>query len=217
MIHAYDKMYLEKARTALGRMMDFAVQDLGYDGDDFMKLFLGSGIAVRFGTGDVSLIAGRSGVELAYEVLEQSGIAYERIAPNYASDRSPEYWAGWALAYFQWESGMGFSEILRQVSFSEILELYAPYHEMDIRHFAETMRERYRQSVPETRLKALRQRAALSQGQLAELSGIPKRTIQQYEQRQKNINKAQAAYLVSLSDVLCCEVRELMEPYGEER
>lgn len=25
MIHAYDKVYLEKARTALGRMLDFAV------------------------------------------------------------------------------------------------------------------------------------------------------------------------------------------------
>lgn len=28
MIHAYDKAYLDKTRTALGRMMDFAVYDL---------------------------------------------------------------------------------------------------------------------------------------------------------------------------------------------
>ena len=31
MIHAYDKVYLEKARTSLGRMLDFAVYELGYD------------------------------------------------------------------------------------------------------------------------------------------------------------------------------------------
>ena len=35
MIHAYDKVYLEKARVALGRMLDFAVFDLKYDISDF--------------------------------------------------------------------------------------------------------------------------------------------------------------------------------------
>ena len=35
MIHAYDKIYLDKARTALGRMLDFAVYDLKYDIADF--------------------------------------------------------------------------------------------------------------------------------------------------------------------------------------
>lgn len=54
-------------------------------------------------------------------------------------------------------------------------------------------------------------RAELSRRELAELSGIPVGTIQQYEQRQKNINKAQAEYLVILSKILCCEVEELIE------
>ena len=45
MIHAYDKVYLEKARTALGRMLDFAVYDLKYEIEDFWGLFLVSGIA----------------------------------------------------------------------------------------------------------------------------------------------------------------------------
>ena len=40
MIHAYDKVYLEKARTALGRMLDFAVYDLKYEVEDFWGLFL---------------------------------------------------------------------------------------------------------------------------------------------------------------------------------
>ena len=46
---------------------------------------------------------------------------------------------------------------------------------------------------------------------LAELAGIPIRTIQQYEQRQKNINKAQVQYLIALSKVLCCEISDLVE------
>lgn len=54
----------------------------------------------------------------------------------------------------------------------------------------------------------LRRKVFLSQRELAELSGVPVRTIQ-YEQRQKNINKAQ--YLVMLARVLCCAVEELLE------
>ena len=79
MIHAYDKVYLEKARTALGRMLDFAVYDLKYAVGDFWELFLTSGIAKRFGEGDFQLLVGMSGVELAYKVLECSGIENERI------------------------------------------------------------------------------------------------------------------------------------------
>ena len=67
MIHAYDKVYLEKARTALGRMLDFAVYDLKYEIEDFLGLFLVSGIAKRFGEGDFQLLVGMSGVELAYK------------------------------------------------------------------------------------------------------------------------------------------------------
>ena len=69
----------------------------------------------------------------------------------------------------------------------------------------------YKAAKPETNLKLLRKKAGLSQRELADLSSVPVRTIQQYEQRQKNINKAQAEYLVMLAKVLCCEVEDLME------
>ena len=35
--------------------------------------------------------------------------------------------------------------------------------------------------------------------------------LQQYEQRQKNINMAHSEYLVLLAQVLCCEVEDLLE------
>lgn len=211
MIHAYDKVYLDKARTALGRMLDFAVYDLKYDIDQFFGLFIKSGVAARFETGDFTILVGMSGVELAYEVLEQSGIRQERIKPDYTANRSEEYWIGWALAYYQWETSMRFSEIVQYVPIRDIMALYSPYHEMDIRQFVEKMNALYQTAKPETNLKLLRQKAGLSQRELSELSGVPVRTIQQYEQRRKNINKAQAEYLVLLSKVLCCEVDDLME------
>ena len=211
MMHAYDKIYLDKARTALGRMLDFAVYDLRYDIDVFFDLFLTSGIAARFETGDFTVLAGMSGVELAYEVLEHSGIDCPRIAPNYTMNRSEEYWTGWALAYYQWDTALSFAEIIRYIPIKDIMALYSPYHEMDIRHFVDKMNELYRAAKPDTNLKLLRKKAGLTQQALAEQSGVPLRTLQQYEQRQKDINKAQAGYLVMLARVLCCRMEALME------
>ena len=211
MIHAYDKIYLDKARTALGRMLDFAVYDLKYDIEDFFVLFITSGIAARFEKGDYSVIVGMSGVELAYKVLELTKGEETRIKPQYSADRSEEYWAGWALAYYQWDTALSFEEIVRAVPMKRIVQMYSPYHEMDIRQFCDKMNERYRATQPETNLKALRQRAELCQRELAEQSGVPLRTIQQYEQRQKSINKAQAEYLLMLARTLCCDIEDLIE------
>lgn len=211
MMHAYDKIYLDKARTALARMLDFAVYELNYDLEEFWNLFLTTGIASRFGEGDFSLLAGKSGIEISYEILDEAGLPYLHIEPCYTVNRSEEYWTGWALAYYQWETGLSFKEITRVIPIKEILALYSPYHEMDIRHFVDKMNYLYREANPDTNLKRIRKLAGLSQGQLAKEADIPVRTIQQYEQRQKNINKAQVEYLVRLAGVLGCEVEVLVE------
>ena len=211
MMNAYDKVYLEKARAVLGRMLDFAVHDLGYSLEKFYGLFLASGIADRFGAGDYTVLVGKSGVELTYDVLEQSGIQAIRVKPNYPVDRSVEYWTGWALAYYQWETGLTFAEIDAYVPIRRGADLYHPCHEMDIRQFSDKMNELYRSAKPDTNLKLYRKKAGLTQKELADVSGVPLRTIQQYEQRQKNINKAQAEYLVMLARVLCCDVEAILE------
>lgn len=211
MIHAYDKVYLDKARTALGRMLEFAVYDLKYDISVFFDLFIETGVAKRFENGDYAVIVGMSGVELAYEVLEKSSVECERIKPNYTANRSEEFWTGWALAYYQWKTSISFQEIVQYIPINDIVALYSPYHEMDIRQFVDKMNAMYKAAKPETNLKLLRQKVGLSQRELATLSDIPLRTIQQYEQRQKNINKAQAEYLVMISKVLWCEVEALIE------
>ena len=211
MIHAYDKVYLSKAQSALGRMLDFAVYNLQYNISEFFDLFLSSGVATRFEKGDYSVITGLSGVELAYTVLTLSRLYADRIEPRYPIDRSEEFWTGWALAYYQWDTALHFADIVHHIPIEIVLGLYSPYHEMDIRQFCDKMNELYRTSKPETNLKLFRQSAGLSQRELAEQSGVPLRTIQQYEQRQKNINKAQAEYLVMLAKTLCCEVEDLIE------
>lgn len=211
MMRAYDKLYLEKARASLARMLDFAVYDLHLDLTSFFDLFISSGIAQLFEQGDIHTLVGKSGVELAYEVLDRSGLSYKRVTPQYSMDRSEEYWTGWALAYYQWETAQTFAEIVQYIPITEIRAMYDPYHEMDIRQFCDALTEHIRKAKPETNLKLLRRQNNLSQKELAEISGIPLRTIQQYEQRQKNINKAQVEYLVQLSSGLNCSIEQLIE------
>lgn len=211
MIRAYDKVYLDKARTVLARMLDFAVWELGYGIDEFFAMFIKTGLAKRFAEGEFTLLVGMSGVELAYKVLEMSGIETKRIKVVYASDRSKEYWVGWALAYYQWYTALSFKEIVEFISLEGIRVLYSPYHEMDIRHFVDKLNELYKSARVESNLKTIRKNAGLSQNELAELSGVPLRTIQQYEQRKKNINNAKAVYLIMLAKALVCNVDDLIE------
>ena len=208
MIHAYDRMYLNKAQCSFGAMFDFVVYDLKMNLDVFYKHFLDSDIAFQLARGNCAFLAGKSGIELAMEILsiDSNDIVYRPVL-----DRSAEYWTGWALAYFQWSTGLPFKTIDECIPILEIRKMYHPYHEMDISHFVDKMTDKYRNRKKDSNLKIFRIKQGLSQRALAEATGVPLRTIQQYEQRQKNINAAKAETLVNLSRYLFCSVDDLLE------
>ena len=142
MIYAYDRLYLEKAQITLGWMFDFAVYELKYEIQEFYDMFIISGIAGKFAKGDITTLVGRSGVELAYEVVDQTNHLSVQIEPHFTVNRSPEYWTGWALAYYQWYTSMQFSEITGSIPIKKIVEMYDVYHEMDIMQaMSESLRE----------------------------------------------------------------------------
>ena len=211
MIHAYDKNYLAAAQKNLGCMLDYLVNDVRLPLETVWQHFLISKMSSRFEKGDCSALVGHSGVELAREVLRDAGISQETVQPSYPAERTPEYWTAWALAYFQWQTGLCFREIEAAVPITEVRNLYSPYHEMDIRQFADRMNELYRAAHTETNLKTLRRQAGLSQAELAELSEVPVRTIQEYEQQKKDINKAQAQTVLRLARALQASMEELLE------
>jgi len=211
MTPAYDRIYLESARASLARMLEFAVHDLNYDISTFFELFITSGIASSFANGDPSTVVGKSGVELTYDVLERCGVDSVRIETRVTGERSPEYWVGWALAYYQWLTARSFRYINDLVPIAEVLGMYTPYHEMDIRQFADKMDQLVHNTKSQKNLKAIRMAAGLSQRDLSVASSVPVRTIQQYEQGQKDINKARAEYLVMLSRALKCSPEDLLE------
>lgn len=211
MIHAYDKSYLSNAQKNLACMLDYLVNELDNPLEDAWKWFLGSKVAIQFEQGDCSVLAGKSGIELAYVVLEDAGKERPDTIQGLPYNRSQEYWTGWALAYYQWETGLPFSEIEEAIPVQEICMLYEPYHEMDIRQLVDRLNELYHEANPDIRLKTARAMAGLSQSELAEMSGVSVRTIQQYEQRQKSINRAKSETLLRLARALCCDMEDLME------
>ncbi len=211
MIRAYDGLYVECARRVMACMLDFAVNDLGYELGQYFEMFLKTEYARRFGEGDPSIVAGKSGYELTYDVIFQYKGIWVDQKPDFVMDRRPEYWVGWALAYYQWQSGISFEQIQQYVDIEDILDLYPIFHEMDILQFVDEMNRRIRLKKYASNLKMVRINAGLSQKELAEFSGVPLRTLQQYEQKQKDINKAQVGYLLALAQTLCCDVSDLTE------
>ena len=211
MIHAYDELYLDKAQISMGTMLNHAVNDVGFEISEYTDLFISSKISTLFECGNPNIIVGKSGIELVYEVLDSSNIPYEYAEQSFKIGRSPEYWCGWALAYYQWKTSMSFSSILERVPITDVHSMYPVFHEMDIQQFCDHMDELEKKAQPETNLKHLRTNLGISQRELANSSGVPLRTIQQYEQRQKNINKAQVDYLIKLSSALHCDITALIE------
>ena len=86
------------AGVSLGKMLDHAVHSLHQKPDAFFELFIASGMAGAFEQMDILTIAGRSGIELSYEVLRICGISFDRVTPRHTTGRSREFSAGSALA-----------------------------------------------------------------------------------------------------------------------
>ena len=211
MMRAYKETYLNHAAKSFGSMIDYAANDCNLDGGMFLHMFITSGLAQQFERGNPKIIAGMSGLEIASQVIETVTGEKPAAEPSERDSRSPEYWAGWVLAHYQWYSVMSFSAILRFLPFADIMQMYPTLHEADITKFymvAEEIRDR---ELLQTNLKRVREAAGLSQSRLAEESGVSLRSIQMYEQRNKDVNKAQAITLAKISRVLGCDVEDLLE------
>ena len=211
MIRAYPESYLNKAQALLGDAFDYAINVLEMDGSAFGKMFIGSTISKRLELGEPAYLQGKSGIDMVVDVLEETTGTAPQIMPQDRMERSAAYWIGWAIAYYQWYSDRKYSEILSAVPFETLLRLYPTLHEADISKFVEIVEKRVREHFPETNLKRIRQIYGCTQAELAARSGVGLRSIQMYEQRNKDINKASAEAVYRLAKVLGCSVEDLIE------
>lgn len=210
-IRAYDEEYVSGAQRILGDAVDFAVMSLGLDPVLFGNAFAVSESSKQFAAGNPRYVAGMNGCELARKVLTETKVSFEDTEDEMFIDKSPEYWAGWVLAYYQWYSCRSFMEILNAVSLETMIGMYPVYHEMDIMQFVDRMQEMLKAAYPHTKLRIRRETCGLSQSETAANANVPLRQIQLFEQRRRDINKTAAETLYKLGKALHCRMEDLME------
>ena len=207
MTRAYNPLYLEDAMHNLGTMLDCAVHVAHCDLSVFYEMFLSSGVAAQMETGNPRYLAGLSGMELMLEVLKRSSdITPPETAYN-PLERTPEYWAGWTLAYYQWQTSFSFSFIQRNgLNINVVLSQYPILHEADLSKFVASANAIIERCLSKRRnvLKTIRKQQRITQKELAELSGVSLRMIQAYEQGDQDIRKAEVQTVLALSRVLGC-------------
>ena len=211
MTHAYSEAYLNNAKDCLSSFFDYVINDCKLKPDWISALFINTGYARQFERGNPAYVAGMSGVELARAVLMKAYGRKEFPAPANTEDCSPAYWAGWALAEYQWYFGHRFKDIFERIPLSKVIGMYSVYHEMDITSFVDTMEELYKTAEGDSNLKRIRESRGLSQSELATQAGVNLRNIQMYEQRINSIDKAQANILYKCARVLGCDIEDLLE------
>lgn len=211
MTHAYQEIYLSKAQAVLGDAFDYAINACKINGTDFVRLFVASSVSKRMENGEPTYLAGKSGIEIVCEIVAETKGQDLQIEVGDHFGRSLEYWIGWAVAYYQWYSARKYSEIFEVLSFEDLQKMYYTLHEADVTKFADIVDSRIRERFPETNLKRIRTAYGCTQAELAERSGVSLRSIQMYEQRNKDINKASSDAIYRIAKVLGCTMEDLIE------
>lgn len=202
--------YLDDMRELLGNLFDVGVNVAGCSGSQITNAFITSGVAHEFEQVNPVYVAGKSSYDLL-DIMAPLLPDYSGVEPQERFGRSTDYWLGWMLGYFVLKTGYSFETIFRLAEYEELRALYWPLHEAHENKSVEVLAGMLKQRTKTTRLQALRKSAGLSQTELAKASGVGLRSIQMYEQRKKDINKAQANALFALSWALRCPMEALLE------
>ena len=168
-------------------------------------------VSKRMENGEPAVLAGKGGIEIAVDVVLESTGKQLEAEPQEHFGRSREYWIGWAVCYYQWLTARSYSEIFGVFSYEDLANMYYTLHEADITKFVDIVDEKIREHFKETNLKRIRSSYGCTQAELAKRSGVSLRSIQMYEQRHKDINKASADALYRISRVLGCSMESLLE------
>lgn len=217
LIKAYDKNYLEDVSDNLGTMLEYA-RGCSFDPRVFWEMFVSSKVAVEIENGNPKYLSGYSAFDYV-EIIINTSPVYERKLSGklMPADCKVEddmcYWSGYAIARLQYASGLSFYELNKLVPIQDVFEMYHILHEADIQKFVDMALERIKRKKTETNLKAIRRASGLTQRELSERASVDLRSIQMYEQRRNDINKAQADTLHNLAKALGCKIEDLLERF----
>lgn len=97
MLHSYQKMYLSKAQAVLGETFDYAINTCKIPGESFIKQFVVSSVSKRMENGEPAYLVGKSGIEIAADIVAETTGKELTEKPTDRFERSIEYWIGWTI------------------------------------------------------------------------------------------------------------------------
>ena len=205
---AYNSSYVNSAMSCLGEMLDYGANTCGIDPECLFRLFIGLGYAAAFETGMPKYVVGMSGCELAQRIIDESDLETNPESDEIYPDI---YWCGWILAYYQWSTSIPFIDIIKHISFDYLHQAYPALHTASEDKAVETFNSIIKKEQRMSRIQAARLNSNYSQSQLAIASDVNLRTLQEYENRRRNINLASGTVLLRLAKALGCNIEDIME------
>ena len=203
---------MEEAMNNLGDAFDYVVHDYNMDLDEFMDMFIVSGIAREYEYKNATYVLGMSGPELVWSVFDKVGLDNDyRKFTDIIGRKTKEYWSGWILAYYQCITGRSYNNIMSYISVNGIKEMYNPLHEAHEDSFVEVLNNYIEKQPLKSKIKEYRLDNGITQIELSKRSGVSLRAIQMYEQLRKDIRKANVTSAVKLARELGCRVEDLIE------
>ena len=203
-IQTYNDLYLHYVAENLGVMFEHAV-DIGINPTIFWNTFINSNVAKQIEKGNPKYLTCS-----ALDYLNEIYAGKRNISEKEDINKDMYYWAGWILAQYQHKKGYSFYKINNNLPIEKVLDLYFTLHEADVTKFYDVA-DTYFKKQEITNLKKIRQANELSQSELAKKAGGELRSIQMYEQRRNDINKAQGETLYKLANALGCNIEDLLE------
>lgn len=211
MTYSYDEIYLGGAMKNLGEALDYAVKGCGMTMASFMAMFEACGLSEKFGRGVPSVIAGLSGTELVMKVFSDSGLKRKLPPPMDQNEVGLEYWCGKTLAYYQWRRRVSFKDITKLISMEYFAELYPELVDISDEEVTAKLDSIIKEESSVSRVQKQRKTAGHTQKSLSEAADVNIRTLQQYELKAKDINRASSGVLARMARVLGCQEEDLLE------
>lgn len=139
-MRAYIEPYLKDVMRNLGVMSHFCINEYGLSPKQFSTLFANSHVAEQISMGNPRYLTGMSGKEMADMLIESSANTNSKRISSNIYQVSPEYWAGWVMAYYQWFSAKSFLQMYADgQTYENVLMMYHPMHEADLVKIVEAM------------------------------------------------------------------------------
>ena len=213
-IKDYNQIYSDDISSKIGYMLSY-IHACNIDIELFYDTFICSPLAYNIENKNIKAIIGCSGSDFTYQVINYMHLKkHPKILKKMAIkiiNYDEYYWFGYMISKYLQLRDYSFVELNTYLPIKKGILIYDEFKDKTFDDFTIYMDELISTNNKDTNLKKLRNANGLSQSELSAKANVTIRSIQMYEQRHNDINKAQYSNLVKLAEALNTNVKEICE------